>query len=119
MRVTLHLDTFDRVSPCAYATFEIDQCLGRWISTGQHGLDVPRDGVIEKAGQGLGLRQTEHHDLLCVLELFDADSAASFKGKTGSTLWYGQQGIQPAPGHWHVDSVADDSEDDESSPVQK
>ncbi|KAK45657.1 hypothetical protein BG58_16940 [Caballeronia jiangsuensis] len=111
MRITIHLDTFDRVSPCAYAILEIDQHSGRWTCSSQYGLHMPREGVVEKSPRGTELRRAEDKSLICVLESFDTYPSGPFEGETGATLWYGEQGMQPAPGHWHVEVVTDDSRD--------
>ncbi|KXU97681.1 hypothetical protein CR51_22160 [Caballeronia megalochromosomata] len=117
MRITVHLDTFDRVSPCAYAILEIDKCSRHWICSGQHGLHIPREGTIEKADAGAELRRSQDNGLICILESFDAFPKGPFERETGPTLWYGEQGIQPAPGHWHVELVTDDSKDRTSDAV--
>jgi hypothetical protein len=49
--------------------------------------------------------------LICALDSFDAFPEGPFEGQTGPALWYGEQGIQPAPGHWHVELVTDESAD--------
>ncbi|MFM0326490.1 DUF3564 family protein [Caballeronia glebae] len=111
MRITVHLDTFDRVSPCAYAIIEIDKRSGHWKCLSQRGLHLPCEGVIGKAVAGTELRVARDHELICILESFDAFPEGPFEGQTGPTLWYGEQGIQPAPGHWHVELVTDESAD--------
>ncbi|MFM0136298.1 DUF3564 family protein [Caballeronia grimmiae] len=111
MYITLHLDTFDRVNPCAYANLEIDQRAGTWTSSSQRGLHMPREGVVEKTARGTELRRAHDSDLICILEGLDAVPNGPPKGETGPTLWYGEQAIQPASGHWHVELVTDESEE--------
>lgn len=111
MHITVHLDTFDRVSPCAYAILEIDQRVGTWTCSSERGLHMPHEGVVEKTARGTELRRAQDSGLICILEGFDAVPAGPFEGETGPTLWYGEQAIQPAPGHWHVELVTDESED--------
>ncbi|SAL61749.1 hypothetical protein AWB67_07457 [Caballeronia terrestris] len=108
MRITLHLDTFDRVCPCGYAILEIEKGAHRWLCKSQCGLMLPREGPLVKAQTGTLMCGPTDQVLLCVLEDFDASSHdGPFEGETGRALWYADQGIQPAAGHWHVELVTD------------
>ncbi|WP_277183276.1 DUF3564 family protein [Caballeronia sp. BR00000012568055] len=113
MRITVHLDTFDRVSPCAYAILNLDPASHRWHCSNQHGLHVPIDGLFREADMCLALYDLDEDALICELESFNMnDMQGPFEGETGLALWYGEQAIQPAAGHWHVDLVSDPAEVD-------
>ena len=104
MRITVHLDTFDRVCPCGYAILEIDKQTHRWMCENQVGLTLPKKGLLVATSTGtLVCRQTDQEQecLLEGLDIFAPDGP--FEGETGLALWYGNQGIQPAAGHWHVE----------------
>jgi hypothetical protein len=102
MRITLHLDTFDRVSPCAYAILWLDREARQWSREGHVGLDLPEWGtvVVDSHGtQVCGMRDTRP---LCVLE-----------GETGRAQWCAHAGLPSAEGHWHVQCVDQESVDPE------
>ncbi len=108
MRITVHLDTFDRVCPCGYAILEIDKQTHRWTCENQVGLTLPKEGPLIATSTGtLVCRQTDQAQecLLEGLDIFAPDGP--FEGETGLAMWYGNQGIQPAAGHWHVELAED------------
>ena len=46
MRLTVHLDMFDRVNPCAYAIVWLDRHTRKWSREGHVGLDLPEWGIL-------------------------------------------------------------------------
>ncbi|WP_309249665.1 DUF3564 family protein [Paraburkholderia sp. CNPSo 3274] len=46
MRITLHLDTFDRIDPNAYAILWLDNETYRWSREGHAGLQLPEWGML-------------------------------------------------------------------------
>ena len=108
MRITVHLDTFDRVCPCGYATFEINKQSRRWSCENQLGMTLPKEGILIASSTGTLLCGRSDQANVCLLEGLDtlADSGP-FKGETGLAMWYGNKGIQPAAGHWHVELTQD------------
>ncbi len=45
MRLTIHLDTFDRLNPMAFVILWLDKEMRQWSREGHHGLDLPRWGA--------------------------------------------------------------------------
>jgi hypothetical protein len=104
MRITVHLDTFDRVCPCGYAILEIDKRSHRWTCENQLGLTLPKEGTLVATPTGTFLCGQVDQTHVCLLEGLDAFADnGPFEGETGLAMWYGNQGIQPAAGHWHVE----------------
>jgi hypothetical protein len=115
MRITIHIDTFDRVSPCGYAILEIDKDARRWVCSSQRGLSLPDEGPLVPAASGTLVCRPTNQEHLCMLEGLDAFSSdGPFEGETGAAMWYADLGIQPVAGHWHVELT----EDCESSSVR-
>lgn len=46
MRLTIHLDTFDRVNPMAFAILWLDNQTRQWSREGHMGLDLPDSGAL-------------------------------------------------------------------------
>jgi hypothetical protein len=104
MRVTVHLDTFDRIRPCGYAVLEIDREAREWRCTSQFGLNLPMHGPVIASAPGTQLCRLVDRENLCLLEGLDVFSSdGPLEGETGCAHWYGDLGIQPAAGHWHVE----------------
>ncbi|WP_028220917.1 DUF3564 family protein [Paraburkholderia oxyphila] len=114
MRITLHLDTFDRLAPGAYGIVWIDKETGKWSREGHAGLALPQWGRY-RSGQGCTwLIAGVDGAGLCTLEGLDlAAHDGPFEGEHGRVQWHG--GTQePATGDWHVqcvDETACDPED--------
>ncbi len=108
MRITVHLDTFDRVCPCGYAILELHKQSHRWTCENQFGLILPKEGTLAATSSGTLLCGQTDRARVCLLEGLDtfADTGP-FEGETGLAMWYGNQGIQPAAGHWHVELAQD------------
>ena len=104
MRITVHLDTFDRVCPCGYAILEINKQSHRWMCENQLDLTLPKEGTLVATSTGTLLCGQADRTHICLLEGLDIFAAdGPFEGETGPAMWYGNQGIQPAAGHWHVE----------------
>jgi hypothetical protein len=115
MRITIHIDTFDRVSPCGYAVLEIDKDARHWVRSSQCGLSLPKEGPLVPAANGTLVCHPTNQEHLSLLEGLDAFSPdGPFEGETGAAMWYADLGIQPVAGHWHVELTGDC----ESSPVR-
>jgi hypothetical protein len=106
MRITIHIDTFDRVSPCGYAIFEVDKEARHWVCSSQCGLSLPDEGPLVPAPNGTLVCGSTDQAHLCLLEGLDVFSTnGPFEGETGAAMWYAYLGIQPAAGHWHVELI--------------
>ncbi|WP_144158155.1 DUF3564 domain-containing protein [Paraburkholderia sp. BCC1885] len=110
MRVTLHLDTFDRVDPCAYAILWLDKETRQWSREGHLGLDLPEWGTLVSDPHGTMICGAQSTRPLCVLENLDLDSTGGpFEGETGRAQWCAHAGLPSAQGHWHVQCIDDAS----------
>ncbi|SAL52140.1 hypothetical protein AWB64_05598 [Caballeronia sordidicola] len=108
MRITMHIDTFDRVSPCGYAILEIDKDTRRWVLSSQCGVTLSHEGSLIAGPNGTVVCGPSGAQYLCVLEGLDTASAhGPFEGETGAAMWYADLGIQPVAGHWHVELTED------------
>jgi hypothetical protein len=106
MRITVHLDTFDRINPCAYAILWLDDASLKWSREAHMGLELPEWGL---------LRMEANRTLLCgqfggkplgVLEgLALRKHGGPFEGETGRAHWYTHDAATGEPGHWHVQCV--------------
>jgi len=106
MRLTVHLDTFDRIHPMAFAILWLDKDTRQWSREGHHGLDLPEWGTLHvDCGNTLVCGP---HDTtpVCVLEDLDLnDRNGPFEGETGRAQWCGERGRTLMSGHWHVQCV--------------
>lgn len=110
MRITLHLDTFDRVSPCAYAILWLDKEARQWSREGHVGLDLPEWGTLVVDTYGTLVCGTHGTRPLCVLEGLQLDGTdGPFEGETGSAQWCAHAGLPSAQGHWHVQCIDQES----------
>jgi hypothetical protein len=104
MRITVHIDTFDRTCPCGYVILDIDRDARQWIFSSQCGLVIPAEGPLVPASNGTLVCSPTDQGHLCLLEGLDTVSSdGPLEGKTGPTMWYADLGIQPVAGHWHVE----------------
>lgn len=118
MRVTVHLDSFDRLARSAYAIVWIDKESGKWSREGHAGIDLPEwgryrrtpDGTCLVAGEAAG----EMPGDLCTIEGLDlAAGDGPFEGEDGSVHWNARTETGPLAGHWHVQCVDDDGSEPE------
>jgi hypothetical protein len=106
MRITVKLDTFERVDSAAFAILWLDKESRRWSREGHQSVDLPDWGGLQ-ARPGSTLICGQHAERpLCVLERLDFDSAAALvEGQAGRALWYSDASREPAAGRWHVQCI--------------
>jgi len=106
MRITVHLDSFDRLDPTAYAIVWLDKDAGKWSREGHLGIALPQWGRFDTADGNTRLSDVNDRDTLCVLEglHFSADTGP-FEGEEGAASWRANALTAPAAGHWHVQWV--------------
>lgn len=106
MRLTVHLDTFDRVHPMAFVILWLDKDRRQWSREGHFGLDLPSCGALHvDCGNTLVCGP---HDTapVCVLEGLDLnDCSGPFEGETGRAQWCADRGRTLMTGHWHVQCI--------------
>ena len=114
MRLTIHLDTFDRAHPMAFAILWLDKETRQWSREGHMGLELPAWGTLHvDCGNTLvcGPRDSTPS---CVLEGLDLNAACGpFEGETGRTQWCAEEGRSLMTGHWHVQCVDNESTEPE------
>uniref|UniRef100_UPI003F5031EF DUF3564 family protein n=1 Tax=Caballeronia sp. LjRoot34 TaxID=3342325 RepID=UPI003F5031EF len=71
MRITVHLDTFDRVCPCGYAILELHKQSHRWTCENQFGLILPKEGTLTATSSGTLLCGQTDRARVCLLEGLD------------------------------------------------
>ncbi|MEM5317735.1 DUF3564 family protein [Paraburkholderia sp. JHI869] len=108
MRITLHLDTFDRIDPKAFAILWIDNETCKWSREGHAGLQLPEWGMLRVEGRGtLVCGQHEAHPLFILEGLALEAETGPFEGESGEALWRGENGSR-IEGHWHVQCIDKD-----------
>lgn len=113
MRLTVHLSTFNRVNPCAYAILWLDREQHRWSRESHFGIDLPRWGTLNEHGHATEICAHLGEAPILVLEGLEFDDAGGpFEGETGSARWTCapaesnvEGGAPGARGHWHVQCV--------------
>lgn len=107
MRLTVHLNTFDRLNPCAYAILWIDKESSKWSREGHVGLDLPESGTLDADSDGTLIHGSNNSRPLCVLEGLDLNTVGGgpFEGEVGCAQWCSDDGLAPVSGHWHVQCV--------------
>lgn len=102
MRITIHLSTFSKTNPCAYAILWIDRDAQRWSGESHFGLDLPTWGIVHSQ-PGVTLLCGQRDDApLCELDGLAMDSdGGPFEGEAGGARWCSDK----ARGHWHVQCV--------------
>lgn len=110
MRLTVHLNTFDRLDPCAYVILRLDRESNKWSREGHVGLDLPESGTLAADNGGTLVCYPNDRGPLCVLEGLELDSCIGgpFEGEVGRARWFRDDGLAAAPGHWHVQCVDQD-----------
>lgn len=108
MRVTLHLDSFDRLAPGAWAIVWIDTEVGKWSREGHAGMALPQWGRYRSYRGAQGetcLVAGEAGPELCTIEGLDLGAAGGpFEGEHGHAQWHGDA-HEPVQGDWHVQCV--------------
>ncbi|CAG9252242.1 conserved hypothetical protein [Paraburkholderia unamae] len=109
MRITLHLDTFDRVDPNAYAILWLDNETCRWSREGHAGLQLPEWGTLQvQTRSTLVCGQHDARPLFVLEGLAVEAQTGPFEGESGEALWRCENGPHIA-GHWHVQCVDNDA----------
>jgi hypothetical protein len=103
MRITVHLDSFDRLDPTAYAIVWLDRDTGKWSREGHAGVALPPWGCFDMADGATRLCEASDRHTVCVLEglRFNPDTGP-FEGEEGSASWRANALAAPAVGRWHV-----------------
>ncbi|PXW25390.1 DUF3564 family protein [Paraburkholderia caballeronis] len=103
MRITVHLDSFDRIDPSAYAIVWLDKATGKWSREGHAGVALPAWGYFDVANGDTRLNDAADGHPLCVLEGLDfSKDAGPFEGEEGAANWCANAHAAPAAGRWHV-----------------
>jgi len=107
MRLTVHLNTFDRFDPCAYVIFRFDKESNEWSREDHVGLDLPESGKLAADTGGTLVCTSNATRRLCMLEGLDLGSCvgSGLGGGVGRARWFKGDGLAPAPGHWHVQCI--------------
>ncbi|WP_028219262.1 DUF3564 family protein [Paraburkholderia oxyphila] len=109
MRITLHLDTFDRIDPNAYAILWIDNETCKWSREGHAGLQLPEWGMLRVESPGtLVCGQHDARPLFILEGLAMEAQTGPFEGESGEALWHCENGPGIA-GHWHVQCIDKDA----------
>ncbi|AFT90066.1 DUF3564 family protein [Paraburkholderia phenoliruptrix] len=112
MRITLHLDTFDRIDPNAYAILWLDNEAQKWSREGHAGLQLPDWGTLQVDARGtLICGQHDARPLFILEDLAMNAPNGPFEGESGEALWcYNEREIGPrVAGHWRVQCVDEET----------
>ena len=105
MRITLHLDTFERLSPNAWGIVWIDKEAGKWSREAHAGLALPQWGRYRSTQGSTWLAAGEEGAEFCRIEGLDLAAAdGPFEGEHGRVQWHGSA-QEPVAGNWHVQCV--------------
>lgn len=106
MRITAHLDRYDRLDPDACAIIQLDKRAGKWSREALVGTGVPQWGHAGQTLDGTCLLAGDDRQPLCVLEGLDlASPDGPFEGETGAIRWLAQDRSASLEGRWHVECV--------------
>ncbi|MCP3724724.1 DUF3564 domain-containing protein [Paraburkholderia sp. CNPSo 3272] len=109
MRITLHLDTFDRIDPNAYAILWLDNETCKWSREGHTGLQLPEWGMLRVEAHGTLVCDSHDVHPLFILEGLALEAQSGpFEGESGEALWRCENGPRIA-GHWHVQCIDKDA----------
>ncbi|MEM5297417.1 DUF3564 domain-containing protein [Burkholderia sp. JPY481] len=116
MRLTVHLDTFDRVNPMAFAILWLDKDTRRWSREGHFALDLPEWGALH-VDCGNTLVCAPHGTApVCVLEGLDLNQLdGPFEGEIGRVQWCADGGSSLISGHWRVQCIDVEQTEPENS----
>ena len=113
MRITLHLDTFDRIAPNAHAILWLDNESPTWSREGHAGLRLPEWGKLRIDARGtLVCGQRDARPLFILEGLAMEAQAGPFEGESGEALWCrGEREESEAcfAGRWRVQCVDEDT----------
>ncbi|ANB72715.1 hypothetical protein AYM40_10305 [Paraburkholderia phytofirmans OLGA172] len=106
MRLTIHLDTFDRVNPMAFAILWLDNETRQWSREGHTGLELPEWGALHVDCGNTLVCGPHDSTPCCVLEGLDLNATSGpFEGETGRAQRCSDAGRSLMAGHWHVQCV--------------
>ena len=106
MRVTVHLDSFDRLDPSAYAIVWIDTESQKWSREGHAGVSVPEWGRYRCTPGGTVLLAGENLRDVCLLEgLYLAAPDGPFEGEGARAQWLSSVNAEPLEGRWQVQCI--------------
>ncbi|MBB5507879.1 DUF3564 domain-containing protein [Paraburkholderia atlantica] len=116
MRLTVHLDTFDRVNPMAFAILWLDKDTRQWSREGHFGLELPEWGALH-VDCGNTLVCAPHGTVpVCVLEGLDLNQPdGPFEGEVGRVQWCAEPGRNLMCGHWRVQCIDVEQTEPENS----
>ncbi|RDJ99740.1 DUF3564 domain-containing protein [Paraburkholderia lacunae] len=116
MRLTIHLDTFNRVNPMAFAILWLDNETRQWSREGHMGLELPEWGALHVDCGNTLVCGPHDSTPCCVLEGLDLNAESGpFEGETGRAQWRSDPGRSLMTGHWHVQCVDNESTQPENS----
>ena len=114
MRVTVHLDSFDRLDPAAYAIIWIDTAAKKWSREGHAGVNLPEWGQCRRTAEGTSLLASEGQREVCTVDGLDLQaSVGPFEGESGRARWNPRMNAEPLEGRWHVQCVDESVPDPE------
>lgn len=105
MRITVHLDTFDRADPCAYAILWLEVGPHKWSREGHFGFDLPERGTWTTDHGDTLIRAPHDTRPLCLPDGLDMSGGGPYEGKTGAAHWCDSEGLLRVQGHWNVQCV--------------
>ncbi|MBP0590852.1 DUF3564 family protein [Paraburkholderia sp. LEh10] len=112
MRITLHLDTFNRIDPNAYAILWLDYDTHKWSREGHNGLHFPEWGDLRVDARGtLVCGQHDARPVFILEGLAMEADPGPFEGESGEALLCCNEGESESrvTGHWHVQCVDKDA----------
>jgi hypothetical protein len=116
MRITIHLNTFDRIDPTSYAILWLDDESLMWSREAHMSLPLPQWGNVRLNAESTLLCALHDGWPRCVLQgLQLRQHGGPFEGETGCALWYEDDGSLAKVGSWHIQCVDDTSTRAESS----
>ena len=106
MRVTIHLDSFVRRDPSAYAIIWIDTKTKQWSREGHAAVSLPEWGQCRPSPRGTSLLTRDIQYELCVLEGLDLEANdGPFEGECGGVEWREHPDAEPSRARWSVQYV--------------
>lgn len=109
MRITLHLDTFDK-DPCAYAILWVDDEQLKWSREAHVGLPLPEWGIVRTTPTETQILDQTGKQPLCTLEGLELGQVGGpFEGEIGKACWCAPDSSNALHGDWHVQCLDSES----------
>jgi len=106
MRLTVHLDTFDRVHPMAFAILWLDKDIRQWSREGHVGLELPEWGALHMDCGNTLVCAPNSAVPVCILEGLDLNDAdGPFEGEVGRVQWCAERDRGLITGHRRVQCI--------------